>query len=92
MSHLCLKGAKDICEAVGENPKHMMDLVRRYGLPAWKRDVNGTWRALPDDLHRWLREQRDLHINDFRFKPRGTEPDKRNSILERRMREHMARD
>ena len=68
VSHMCLKGAKAICEAVGENPKHIMELVRDFGLPAWKRDVRGTWRALPDDLHLWLREQRDIHINDYRYK------------------------
>lgn len=62
----CLKGAREICDAVGENPKLMHDLVKDHGLPAWKRDPKGTWRALPDDLHRWMREQRDKHIGTYR--------------------------
>ncbi|WP_319469580.1 DNA-binding protein [uncultured Pseudodesulfovibrio sp.] len=68
MDNFCLKGARNICEAVGENPKNMHELVKDYGLPAWKREIRGTWRALPDDLKRWLREQRDLHLNEYRFK------------------------
>lgn len=70
MEEYCLKGAKDICVAVGENPKNMHELVNDHGLPAWKRDVNGTWRALPEDLRRWIREQRDRHISSYVFKPR----------------------
>jgi len=61
----CLKGAREICEAVGENPRHMHELVREHGLPAWKRDTKGTWRALPDDLRRWVRQQRDKHIGSY---------------------------
>jgi len=63
MDSICLKGAKDICLAVGENPKNMHHLVREHGLPAWKRGVKGTWRALPEDLRAWLREQRNQHLD-----------------------------
>lgn len=62
MNFICLKGAKDICLAVGENPKNMHLLVRVHGLPAWKRGIKGTWRALPEDLRAWMREQRDRHL------------------------------
>jgi len=63
-----LKGARDICSAVGENPKNTNELVKDFGLPAWKRDTKGTWRALPSDLRRWIREQRDRHISNYVFK------------------------
>lgn len=63
MTRICLKGAKAICEAVGENPKEMMSLVRKEGLPAWKRAGRGGWRALPDDLQEWVRKQRDRNID-----------------------------
>ena len=56
---ICYKGAKEICEAVGENPKEMVKLVEKHDLPAWKRDNRGSWRALPEDLERWIRHQRD---------------------------------
>lgn len=65
MENICLKGAREICEAVGENPKCMNELVTVHGLPAWKRGTNGTWRALPDDLRRWVREQRDRNIGHY---------------------------
>lgn len=68
MDHICLKGARDICDAVGENPKNIHDLVKVHGLPAWKRGAKGTWRALPDDLRRWIREQRDRHISHYMVK------------------------
>ncbi|QGY39657.1 DNA-binding protein [Pseudodesulfovibrio cashew] len=65
MNDFCLKGAREICDAVGENPKNIHDLVKEHGLPAWKRGAKGTWRALPDDLRRWIREQRDRNIGHF---------------------------
>lgn len=67
MNDFCLKGAKEICEAVGENPKNIHELVKDHGLPAWKRGRRGTWRALPDDLRRWIREQRDRNIGYFAY-------------------------
>lgn len=62
MDCICLRGAKAICEAVGENPKEMVTLVRVKGLPAWKREGKGPWRALPEDLQCWLRAQRDRSL------------------------------
>ncbi len=59
---ICLKGAKEICYAVGENPKEIVSLVREHGLPAWKRADRGRWRALPEDLRLWMRQQRDRNI------------------------------
>lgn len=67
MECFCLKGAKEICDAVGENPKNMHELVRDHGLPAWKRGAKGTWRALEEDLHRWMREQRDRNIGHYLY-------------------------
>lgn len=59
---ICLRGAKAICTAVGENPKEIVRLVREKGLPAWKRENRGTWRALPEDLSDWLREERNRNL------------------------------
>ena len=67
MDQFCLKGAKEICDAVGENPKLIHELVKDHGLPAWKRGAKGTWRALPDDLNRWIREQRDRNIGHYLY-------------------------
>ncbi|MEF2146188.1 MAG: DNA-binding protein [Desulfovibrionaceae bacterium] len=59
---ICIKGAKAICHAVGENPKEIVRLVREDGLPAWKRKDRGAWRALPEDLAEWMRKQRNRHM------------------------------
>lgn len=72
MEGFCLKGAKEICEAVGENPKNIHELVKNHGLPAWKRGVGGTWRALQEDLVRWIREQRDRNIGLYLYSDAGT--------------------
>jgi len=56
---ICIRGAKAICEAVGENPRDILELVERQGLPAWRRSSNGSWRALPEDLHDWLKDMRN---------------------------------
>jgi len=67
---ICLKGAQAICEAVGENPRRINELVRDNGLPAWKKGDKGAWLALPEDLHRWIREQRDRYISNYVFNNR----------------------
>jgi hypothetical protein len=59
---ICIKGARAICEAVGENPKHINLLVTQLGLPAWRRAGSGSWRALPEDLKGWILEQRNSHL------------------------------
>lgn len=59
---ICLRGAKDICAAIGENPKEMLKLVEEQDLPAWRRDGRGAWRALPEDLKQWLARQRDRNL------------------------------
>lgn len=61
-SGICIKGARAICEAVGENPKHIVRLVAELGLPAWRRAGSGSWRALPEDLKRWVLAQRNQHL------------------------------
>jgi hypothetical protein len=61
---ICIKGARAICEAVGENPKHIVRLVAELGLPAWRRAGSGSWRALPEDLKRWVLAQRNQHLHD----------------------------
>lgn len=62
MDTICLRGARMICEAVGENHKEIVSLVRDKGLPAWKREEKGTWRALPEDLRRWVKGLRDANL------------------------------
>ncbi|MBN2140412.1 MAG: DNA-binding protein [Desulfovibrionaceae bacterium] len=62
MDGVCYRGAKAICRAVGENPKEIVRLVRDKGLPAWKRENRGMWRALPEDLKQWMRGQRDVNL------------------------------
>lgn len=59
---ICIRGAKEICAAIGENPKEMLRLVEELNLPAWRRDGRGAWRALPEDLRKWLVEQRDRNL------------------------------
>ena len=59
---ICIKGARAICEAVGENPKQIVRLVSELSLPAWRRNGSGSWRALPEDLKRWVLKQRNQHL------------------------------
>jgi len=59
---ICIKGARAICEAVGENPKQIVRLVSELGLPAWRRHGSGSWRALPEDLKHWVLLQRNQHL------------------------------
>jgi hypothetical protein len=59
---ICLKGARAICDAVGENHKEIVRLVAELKLPAWRRRGTGSWRALPEDLKRWVLAQRNQHL------------------------------
>ena len=54
-----LRGAKAICEAVGENPRDIKTLVEKEGLPAWKRSEHHRepWKASPERLAKWAAEQ-----------------------------------
>lgn len=58
-----LKGANEICDLVRENPKHIKTLVEEEGFPAWKRKdtPKEPWRAHPDDIAKWAREQADKY-------------------------------
>lgn len=60
---ICIKGARAICKAVGESPKDILWLVETRGLPAWKREGCGGWRALPEDLKRWVKAERTRELS-----------------------------
>ena len=60
----CLKGAEEICAFVKEDHKFINDLVQKEGLPAWKREENGVWRALNIDLQNWMLFQRNKYLKD----------------------------
>ena len=47
---------------MGENPKHIVRLGSEHGLPAWRREGTGSWRALPEDLKGWMLVQRNRHL------------------------------
>lgn len=60
-------GAVEICNAVGVNYKEIVYYVDKLGLPAFKiKSPEGRvtkWLALPEDLERWAREQRDKNLS-----------------------------
>lgn len=56
---LVYRGSKEICEAVGLDYKGMAKHVKDLGLPAFKIEGQKAWLACPEDLQRWIREQRD---------------------------------
>ena len=60
---ICFKGAKAICKAAGENPREIANLVKS-GFPAFKVGGRGPWKALPEDLKRWVKEQRDKNLQN----------------------------
>jgi hypothetical protein len=59
---VCFKNACEIGEYIGENPKYINQLVLEEGLPAWKRNGTGPWRALNLDLDNWLMQQRTKYL------------------------------
>lgn len=61
---ICFKGADKICGYVDEDPKQITYLVEQENLPAWKRQINGTWRALNVDLDKWMLFQRSKYIQN----------------------------
>jgi len=60
---LVYRGAKEIAAAVGINYKQIRHYVDDKGLPAFRIDDAGHWIALPDDLLRWVKKQRDQCLN-----------------------------
>lgn len=54
-----LRGATEIAEFIKEDAKKIPELVKNEGLPAWKREGRGPWRALNFELQNWMiRQQR----------------------------------
>lgn len=66
------KGAVEICEAVGLNPRDIAHYVRTYDLPAWKINGKGTWRALEKDLVDWIYKMRNRYLGRPYVKPAKT--------------------
>ena len=58
-----LKGSKEICGFIKEDPRRMGKLVKNESLPAWRREKKEAWRALDTDLQQWLIYQRDKYID-----------------------------
>lgn len=59
---VCFKNAEQIGDYVGEDPKRISQLVIEEGMPAWKRNGCGPWRALNIDLDQWLIGQRSKYL------------------------------
>lgn len=59
-----LRGADAICKFVEEDPKQILNLITNEGLPAWKRNEKGPWRALNIDLQEWVLFQRNKYLKD----------------------------
>lgn len=61
---MILKGAKEICGYIGENPKVIASIARDYDLPIWRMKPAGIWRALASDLDAWLLIQRTTFLGE----------------------------
>ena len=59
---IAIVGAKAIGAAVGVSWKNLRYFVEEKGLPAFRIDNTGRWVALPEDLSRWLVQQRDEQL------------------------------
>jgi hypothetical protein len=59
---VCFKNAEEIGKYIGESKNSVTQLVLEEGLPAWKRNGCGPWRALNVDLDVWLVGQRKKYL------------------------------
>jgi hypothetical protein len=59
---VCFKKAEEIGKYIGESKNSVTQLVLEEGLPAWKRNGCGPWRALNVDLDMWLVGQRKKYL------------------------------
>lgn len=57
-----LRGSEEIAIYIKEDKNAILGLVQREGLPAWKRNRAGPWRAITVDLDNWLIGQRNKFI------------------------------
>ena len=60
---VCFKNAEEIGKYIGESKNSITQLVLEEGLPAWKRNGCGAWRALNIDLDKWLVTQRNKYLS-----------------------------
>ena len=59
---LLYRDRNEICRAVGIPVKAITYYVENHGLPAWKIEGKGGWKARPQDLERWIAEQAQKYI------------------------------
>ncbi len=59
---LVYRDRAEICRAVGIPVKSINYFVENHGLPAFKIDGRGGWKARPEDLQRWIAEQAKKYI------------------------------
>lgn len=59
----CYKNAEEIAKYIGESKSSITQLVLEEGLPAWKRNGCGPWRALNIDLDQWIVDQRNKYLS-----------------------------
>lgn len=58
----CLRTTEEIAEYIGEGARAIGKLVLDEGLPAWKRNGCGPWRAIDIDLDNWMWTQRQKYF------------------------------
>lgn len=73
----CFRNAEEIARYIGESPRNIAKLVIDEGLPAWKRNGKGSWRATDFDLDYWLCSQREKYLPE-KIKDAQEEIKKRN--------------
>lgn len=54
--------AEEIGKVLGVSKEKVPVFVKKYGLPAFKIEHRGPWIAIPEDLERWAREQREKYL------------------------------
>lgn len=58
---MCYYGAKEIGAAIREDHRNILALIENEGLPVFRRNGKGKYRALPADLEEWLVAQREKY-------------------------------
>jgi len=62
VNNLVYRGQEEISRAVGINWKNFSYYVKNKKLPVFRIDGKGTWLAMPDDLKKWLLDQRENNL------------------------------
>lgn len=58
------RNAKEIGRYIGVSEQSVVRFKKEYGLPVWRFNSQGNWRALKPSLDLWMTKMEKMHLTE----------------------------